>query len=79
MTYTELVEAATRLPTEECLRLLEVIARSLREEGARRGWPAAAVHGLFDPNRSALDQLHGLARPARRRPTTRSGSCIPTT
>lgn len=64
MTYAELAEAVMTLSLEERRRLLEVIARSLREEEARRGRPAAAVCGLFNPNRSALEQLRGIARPA---------------
>jgi hypothetical protein len=35
------------LPTKERLRLLEAIARSLREEGPRRGRPASEMLGLF--------------------------------
>jgi hypothetical protein len=47
MTCAELAEAATRLPIEDRLRLLEAIARSLRDEGARpvRRRPAADRRG----------------------------------
>lgn len=50
MTYTELAEAATKLPPEERRKLLAVIARSLRDAEAPRGRPATAVLGLFRTN-----------------------------
>ena len=46
MTYAELVDAVIKLPAEERLALLEVIARSLRVE-RRAARPAAQVRGLF--------------------------------
>ena len=57
MTYAELVVAVTKLPAEERRALLEVIARSLREE-RRAARPAAQVRGLFrtaDPPPSDAD------------------------
>jgi hypothetical protein len=47
MTYAELVDAMTKLPIGERLRMLETIARSLREEETRRGRSASEVRGLF--------------------------------
>lgn len=46
MTYAELVTAIKQLPVPERLALLEVIARSLREE-ERSARPAVQVRGLF--------------------------------
>ena len=47
MTYAELVEAVTKLPADERLRLLETIARSLRDEGTRHTRTGAEMRGIF--------------------------------
>jgi hypothetical protein len=64
MTYPELVEAIQKLPVDDRLALLEAIARSLRQE-ARQPAPGEGARRSFqfDPHRSALDQLLGIARP----------------
>lgn len=68
MTYTDLVAAVTSLPRDERRALLAVLARSL-EEDAVPSAPPAVERGWFDPTRSALDQLRGIARPAGPAPT----------
>ena len=50
MTYEQLFAEARRLPVSERLRLLEAIARSLRDEGEvrpLRGVPASKLEGLL--------------------------------
>lgn len=50
MTYEQLVVEVRRLPVPERLRLLEVIASSVREEEERsipRGVPASSIDGIL--------------------------------